>query len=174
MLKAGDVLDLGPIGAKFHVRKTAEDTAGRALEMEWEVAPRSGGTPVHTHPHATESYEVLEGRFDVYVDGTWRTLTVGEKVSVGPGIPHTFRNSTDSVVRVYNSHEPAMRFGDYFGKVNQVATGGAVAKDRMTLKTILYLALVITSHEDEIRSVKPPHAVMRALAAIARLLNYRV
>jgi hypothetical protein len=44
----------------------------------------------------------------------------------------------------------------------------------MTLKAILYLSVLMTSFEDEIRSVKPPHAVMRILAVIARSLGYRL
>ena len=80
LLRAGDVLDLGPLGATFHIRKTAAETAGRSFEMEWELAPRTGGTPIHIHPHATESYEVLEGEFDIHVDGTWRPLSVGQRM----------------------------------------------------------------------------------------------
>ena len=38
MPRSGDVLDLSPIGAMFHVRNTAQDTDGRALDMEWVLA----------------------------------------------------------------------------------------------------------------------------------------
>lgn len=70
----GDVLDLSHIGAPFHIMKTATGTDGQALEMEWELQPRSSGTPVHIHPTASETYEVLEASFDVYVDGVWCTM----------------------------------------------------------------------------------------------------
>ena len=53
MPHAGDVLDLSPIGAVFHVKKTSAETQGRSFEMEWELLPNSGGTPVHIHPRAT-------------------------------------------------------------------------------------------------------------------------
>jgi hypothetical protein len=61
MPRAGDVLDLSPIGAMFHVKKTSKETQGRSFELEWELFPNTGGTPVHIHPHATESYEVIAG-----------------------------------------------------------------------------------------------------------------
>lgn len=174
MPKAGDVLDLSPIGAVFHVTKTAEDTGGGAFEMEWVLTPRSSGTPVHIHPDATESYEVLEGKLDLYVDGEWRTLSAGEKASVAPGVPHTFRNPADSPSRVYNTHAPAMRFGEYFESLHRVVRSGAVRADRMTPRAILYLAMLMTSFDAEIRSVRPPHAVMKTLAGIGRLLGYQV
>jgi hypothetical protein len=74
MLQAGDVLDLGPLNTKFTIVKTAADTGGRSFEMEWELGPQTGGTPVHIHPQAVETYEVLQGELDVYIDGTWKTL----------------------------------------------------------------------------------------------------
>lgn len=174
MPQSGDVLDLSPIGAVFHVRKSTSDTGGQSFEMEWILAPHSGGTPIHIHPTASESYQVLEGKLDLYVDGTWRTLSVGEEASVAPGVPHTFRNPTDSSTRVYNTHAPAMRFGEYFEGIHRVVQSGVVPADRMTLKTMLYLSVLMTSFDDEIRSVRPPQAVLKVLAHVARLLGYRV
>ena len=174
MPHTGDVFDLSPIGAVFHVRKTAEETQGRSFEMEWELFPMSGGTPVHVHPYGTESYKVLAGTLDLYVDGVWKRLGPGEAATVEPGVPHTFRNATDAPVRVYNVHAPAMKYGEYFEGLHRVVSSGAVRPGRMTLKAVLYLSMLMTSFEDEIRSVKPPHAVMRILARVARLLGYRV
>lgn len=174
MQLAGDVLDLTPIGAIFHIRKTAGETQGGSFEMEWELAPHTGGTPVHIHPHATESYEVLEGKLDLYVDGTWRTLSAGEKASVDPGVAHTFRNASDSRTRVYNTHAPAMRFGEYFESLHRVVHSVVIRDGRITPKAILYLSVLMTSFKDEIRSVSPPHAVMRVFALVGKLLGYRV
>lgn len=174
MPRAGDVLDLGPIGAVFQVRKTAEDTAGRALEMEWVLAPRSGGTPVHVHPAATESYAVLEGELDLYVDGTWRTLAAGESASVAPGVAHTFRNAADIPARVHNTHAPAMRFGEYFETLHRVVSSGVVPPDRMTFRTMVYLSMVMVNFEDEIQSRRPRQVILKALARVARLVGYRV
>lgn len=174
MVRAGDVLDLGPLGTTFHIKKTAVETEGRSLEMEWELAPRTGGTPIHVHPRATESYEVLEGEFDVYVDGAWRTLSAGDRVVVDPGVAHTFRNASDAAVRVYNTHAPAMRFGEYFEGLHRITNSGAISSPRITPKAILYLSVLMTSFKEEIRPVRPPYAAMKALALIGRLLGYRV
>lgn len=174
MPQAGDVFDLSPIGAVFHVRKTAEETQGRSFEMEWELFPNTGGTPVHIHPHATESYRVLAGELDIFVDGAWRRIAAGEAASVDAGVPHTFRNATNAPVRVYNTHAPAMRYGEYFESLHRIVSSGAVTPGRMTLKAMLYLAMLMTGFEAEIRSVKPPHVVMRALALVAKTLGYRV
>ena len=174
MLKPGDVLDYGPLGMRFEIKKTAESTGGESLEIEWEMAPRSGGTPVHIHPHAIETYEVLEGKFDVYLNGAWKTLSRGERVVAEKGVPHTFRNSTDASTRIYNTHQPAMRFGEYFEGLHRLVDRGVIQSDKMTPKAILHLALLMTSHGDEIQSVKPPAFVMELFASLGRLLRYRI
>ena len=174
MPRKGDVLDLTPIGAVFHIKQTARETQGRSFEMEWELAPHTGGTPVHVHPHAAESYEVLEGELDLYVNGAWRTLSAGEKASVDPGVAHTFRNASGSRARVYNTHAPAMRFGEYFEGLKRVVNSGAIRDGRPTPKAILHLSVLMTSFPDEIRAVSPPHAVMRVLALLGKALGYRV
>lgn len=170
----GAVLDLRPIGATFHVRKTAEDTDGRSLEMEWLLAPRSSGTPIHIHPGASESYEILEGELDLYINGYWKRLSKGETATVEAGVPHTFRNPGASVTRVYNTHAPAMSFGEYFEGIDRVVRSGNIRPDRMTVRAMLYLSILMISFEDEIRSVRPPHFVVRVAATIANLLGYRV
>ncbi len=172
MIRAGDRLDLSPIGAMFRVIKTGDDTNGRALEMEWELAPMASGTPVHIHPTATESYEVLEGSLDVQINGQWRTIVAGESASVPPGVPHTFRNSAATVSRVHNVHAPAMRFGEYFESIHKIVVSGAIATDRMTPKAMLFLATVMVRFKDEIVSVTPPHFVVVISAALARMLGY--
>ncbi|MGE5748927.1 MAG: cupin domain-containing protein [Gemmatimonas sp.] len=171
-IQSGDQLDLSPIGAIFRVLRTGEDTKGEALEMEWELAPHASGTPVHVHPSATESYDVLEGQLEGMIDGTWRTLSVGESASVPPGVPHTFRNPIGKISRVRNVHAPAMRFGDYFGTIHRIVESGSVAHDRMTPKAMLYLAVVMLWFKREIVSVRPPHIVVVASAGVAKLLGY--
>ena len=174
MLKPGDVLDLGPLGAKFYIKKTAAETAGQSFDMEWELAPRTGGTPVHIHPLATETYEVLEGELDVYVKGNWRTLTAGQQLTVEAGVPHTFRNSSGVVTRVHNRHQPAMRYDEYFEGLGRITSRGIVSAQRVTLKAILHLAVLMTSYREEIVSVRPPDPIMRVLGRVGRILGYQI
>ncbi len=177
MLKVGDVLDLGPLGLKFYIRKTAAETNGQSFEMDMELVPQTTAGIIHIHPHAIESYEVLQGKFDVYINGDWKTLLVGEKAVVNKGVPHTFRNSSNETSRVYNTHQPAMRFDQFFEALYRLANSG-VSNSRQrrqrTFKAILYVSVVYTSYKDEIQSVRPPYAVMQVLGFVGRLLGYRV
>ena len=178
MLKAGDVLDLGPLDTKFHIKKTAVETNGQSFEMEWELGPQAGlGRIIHIHPHAIETYGVLQGKFDVYINGNWRTLSVGEKAVVDPGVPHTFRNTGDETTRVHNIHQPAMRFDQFFERLYKLANSGASSSQQRrprTFKALLYASMLYTSYPDEIRAVRPPHAIMQVFAFLGRLLGYKL
>ncbi|HEX6576690.1 MAG TPA: cupin domain-containing protein, partial [Gemmatimonadaceae bacterium] len=131
-------------------------------------------TPAHIHPSATESYHVLEGALDVQINGKWKTLSAGESDSVPPGVPHTFRNSTDAVTRVHNTHAPAMRFEEYFSAIDRIVRSGRVRTDRMTPKAMLYLAPVMMQFKEEIVSVSPPNPVVAFAAMVARMLGYKI
>lgn len=175
MLKTGDVLDLSPVGAKFVITKVASETKNQSFEMQWELDPGCDGPPIHIHPHAVETYEVLQGQLDVYVDGCWKTLSVGESVAVEKRVPHTFRNSSGEVTTVYNTHQPAMRYGDFFeGLWKIVAHNAVVDSKHMSLKAMIYFSVLWTDYKQEIRSVKPPYLVMVFLGFIGRLLRYKV
>ena len=142
--------------------------------MEWELEPQTGGPPIHIHPYATEAYEVLQGKFDAYVNGEWKTLSVGEKVVVEKGVPHTYRNASHEATRVYNTHQPAMKFGEYFEGLHTLAKTGVFKSNQMTFKAILYLSVLMTKYKDETRLVSPPYAITQAFGFIGKLLGYKV
>ena len=172
MLQSGDVLDLTPPGGKFIIRKTGQETGGKSFGMEMVLNPRSGGPPVHIHPNATEMYEVLEGELDIYIAGEWKTLKAGDKAAAEPGVPHTYRSTTNEITRVYNTHQPALDYANYFGQMAELVTLGIVDSETLSFKALLHLSILITSYPNEVHSIRPPAAVMRLLASIGRIFGY--
>ena len=84
-----------PDGSAYIVRRSTAETGGEYVEMEFVLPAGCVPPPPHVHPQQVEEYEVLEGRFDVLVDGTWSTLGPGERASVPVGALHTFRNRSE-------------------------------------------------------------------------------
>lgn len=177
MQNAKQTLDMTPIGMIFEVVKSPEQTKGRSLEMEWQLMPKSGGTPVHIHPTASETYKVLEGQLEVCLDGKWQTLNAGEEVIVVPGTPHTFRNPSSGMTRVYNTHAPAMQFAEYFTGLHNIVhklSGGGTNKLSMNFNTITHLSMLMKKHNKELVSVSPPNMVVSLLSRIGRLTGLKV
>ena len=101
---AGFTLDAGATrGRSFRVfgqtvteRITAEDSCGSYYVME-ELSPPGTGVPPHRHTHEDEIVQVLEGTFEVFLDGVVSVVTTGATLHFARGTRHGFRNigSTD-------------------------------------------------------------------------------
>ena len=168
-------LDCTELGMVMTIMKTSRDTDGQSLEMEWRLSPNSGGTPLHIHPAAIETYEILSGELEVFKKDKWITARAGEKITIEKGEPHTFRNTTGEFVRVYNTHQPAMEFENFFKGLHKFAKSGLVKNGKMNFKSIVGVSTLWTNYSKEIVSVKPPSFVMRVLAAYGRLagMNFK-
>lgn len=169
MLQNNQILDLSPIGATFIVRKTARETNGTSFDMEWELQPNTLGAPVHVHPEAIETYTIMEGEMAVYLKDKWITASKGEKIVVPKGVPHTYKNVTDQVVKLYNTHEPAMRFENFFEGLGKVCDSGFIKNRKMDINAIIAMSVLWTKYPHEIKSVKPPYFVMKIMSAIGKL-----
>jgi quercetin dioxygenase-like cupin family protein len=141
-----------PDGSVYIVRSPAADTDGGSVEMEFVLPSRCIPPPPHIHPQQVEEYEVLEGHFDVVVEGEWRTFAPGEPASVPIGALHTFRNRSGDEVRC-----DTLR--------------AAVVNRRRDPRVFLYLSMVMLDFDDTLVPGRARERIpMRALALLARLL----
>jgi glyoxylate utilization-related uncharacterized protein len=142
--------------------------------MNW-VGAHMGGPPVHVHPTAEESYEVIEGALEVFVDGTWRTLGAGEVATVPAGTPHTLRNPTAEPVRLLNIHRPAMQFESFFREMNALIREGKIKRlPPGEPRSAIYVAMLFGKYPDEMRVTKPPNGVFKALAMLGKALRFKL
>ncbi len=71
------------------------------------IQPHREGPEQHTHSAEDDSFYVLEGELTFTVDDDEAVAGPGTFVLVPPGVPHTFANRGDAVVRMVNVHAPA-------------------------------------------------------------------
>jgi quercetin dioxygenase-like cupin family protein len=160
---------------RWEVTRSTADTGGELLETVNWVGPRTGGPPVHIHPSAEESYRVIEGTLEVCIDGRWHTLHAGEKATVPAGKPHTLKNASAEPVRLINTHSPALRFEAMFRELQTLIAAGKIKhlppKDP---RSVVYAAMLFAKYTDEQYVTKPPHAVFKTLALLARALGLKL
>jgi quercetin dioxygenase-like cupin family protein len=169
MATAGERFKM-PDGSVYIVRRPAAETDGESVEMEFVLPSGCVPPPPHVHPRQVEEYEVIEGRFDVVLDGEWRTLAPGESATMPIGALHTFRNRSGSVVRVRNWHRPAMRFEDYIERTCRTLQAAGVKRKRDP-RAYLYLSRVMLEFDDTlVPGRRRERVAMEALAFVARLL----
>jgi mannose-6-phosphate isomerase-like protein (cupin superfamily) len=177
MAKKDQVLDMSPLGMIFTVVKSKADTNGKSLDLHWELLPQCNMVDplFHIHPEAIETYHVLEGEMEFFVKDKWIKAVKGDKLAVEKGVKHTFRNPSDKVVKVYNTHEPALNMEDYFEDVCRVidrVTNNRTKEVRMkSLKTILLLGVLMNNYRREIIAVNPPDFLVRNMGRLARIMG---
>jgi quercetin dioxygenase-like cupin family protein len=176
MAMAGDEL-LNPVtGLRTVFRKTAQETSGDLLQVDWIGSPGWTTGPDHVHPRQEERFEVLSGRLGLRADGIEHVHSVGDVIVVSAGSPHAAWNAGDDEVHVLVDFRPALRTERAFETLAGLARDGKTNRAGAP-KNPLMLALVLREFEEEIYFVRPPLVVQRvilgALAFIWRLLGYR-
>jgi mannose-6-phosphate isomerase-like protein (cupin superfamily) len=176
MATKNQVLDMTPVGMKFTVLQAGADTGGRSLDLQWELLPRCNMKDplVHTHPHAIETYEVLDGEMEFFVQDKWLSARKGDKLTIPKGATHAFRNPTEKVVTVYNTHQPSLRMENYFEDVCKVLdklTDSRTKDFRMNLKAMLYMSVLMNNYRNEIIAKDPPDVAIKFLGFISKLIG---
>lgn len=160
-------------GSVYAVTKSTADTGGEYVEMEFTLPPGSVSPPPHVHTHLVEEYEVLEGPFEVMVEGEWRTPEPGDSVSVPHGALHTFKNRSDQVVRVRNVHRPAARFEDYIEHISRLLDARGIKSGRDP-RVPLYLSMVMLEYPETLAPGRARERIpIRAMAGLGRLFRLR-
>lgn len=178
MATKNQILDMTPLGMKFTVLKTHADTKGKSLDLHWELLPGCNMKDplIHIHPHAIETYEILEGNMEFFIKDKWIEAQKGDKLTVPIGVSHAFRNPTDAIVEVYNTHEPAFDMENYFEDVCKVidkVTDNRQKTFKMNLKTKLYMGVLMNNYRHEIIAENPPDVAIRLLGLTGKLLGMK-
>ncbi len=169
---------MSPLGMKFTVLRSGEESGGSSLDLHWELLPGCNMKDplVHVHPDAVETYDILEGEMEFFIKDKWVKATKGDLLSVPAGVKHAFRNPSKETARVFNTHQPALKMEEYFEDVCKVldkVTRNREQPFRMNLKAMLYMGVLMNRYRKEIVAVKPPDAAIRLLGWIGKRLGMR-
>jgi quercetin dioxygenase-like cupin family protein len=178
MVKAGDEMVNEVTGLRTVFRKTAEDTGGELLQVDWIGEPGWTAGPKHVHRKQLERFTVVSGALGVHVDGAERAYGPGEVAEAPAGSVHTAWNAGKCGEKVHAlvEFEPALRSEVPLETLAGLARDGKVNGAGVP-KNPFRLALLIRDYEDELYLASPPLLVQRAvfgpLALIGQLLGYR-
>ena len=162
MGRAGDIYEM-PDGSRYVLRTPTADTEGEYVEFEFDFPQGVFAPPPHIHPTQSESYEVLEGEFEVMVDGEWQTLGAGDSATVPPGVSHTFRNPSGPM-RARNFHRPALGFEPFIEAMCQVCKDKKIRGARDP-RLPIYLARIWRDYPETLQATRRRERIGMAVAA---------
>jgi len=76
--------------------------------------------PPHVHPTQDEFIYMLEGTFDLYLDGKWVKAGPGDLVCMPMGLPHGYYNKTDKQTRALFWVTPARKLKELFDQLHNL------------------------------------------------------
>src|SRR4051795_8162219 len=115
----GEVLIDGPLGATLLAGRA--DTGGSAAFVLHPMAPRTLGSPVHTHTREDEWTYVLDGHVGMQIGERTGQAGRGALVLKPRGVPHAFWNPTDEPATLLEVITPG-GFEGYFAELGQLLT----------------------------------------------------
>ena len=169
-------LDFHPaMGMRWEITRSTEDTSGKLFESTHWYDPREPGPLVHVHPNTEDSFEVIEGTLEVFIDGEWSSVQAGETATVPAGVPHTFRNASDQPVKVVIRMQPAGRSEAFFRDMHRLIHEGKIKRlPPKEPRSAIYAAMLLAEYPDEIRTTKPPNGVFKTLAVVGKALRFKL
>jgi quercetin dioxygenase-like cupin family protein len=81
--------------------------------IEFELHTGFEGPDPHSHDDHVDSFYVLDGEADFFVEGEWHRLGAGSFVAAPIGVVHTFGNRDGQHARLLNIHAPSRGFHDF-------------------------------------------------------------
>ena len=160
---------------RWEITRSTEDTSGELFESTNWIDPRMPGPPVHAHPNAEESFEVIEGTLEVLMNREWSSVRAGEKATVPAGVPHSLRNASDEPVKAVTIVQPAGRSEAFFRDMHRLIQEGKLKRlPPKEPRSAIYAAMLFGKYPDVIRVTKPPDAVFKALALAGKALRFKL
>lgn len=113
------------LGDLYRFLAMSDATGGAYAFWETIATPGLPGPPPHIHHNEDEAFYVLEGRIDLFVEGTVETAGPGTFVNIPRGTLHTFKNAGETPARMLSMVAPG-GFEGFFEEVGEPATDPAL------------------------------------------------
>ena len=164
MARSGDVLDLGLLGVRVELLRTAEDTGGELVEFD--VVGRARGIIAggHVHTSQAERHEVLSGAMKLVIDGDEHLLTEGRALEVPAGAPHRQVPAGKGEGRVRVQARPAGETEAFLERLEQMCRDGQF--NRFGFPRPVAGAQLMRDFASTGRATMPPVPVQRAFCAL--------
>ncbi len=93
-----------------------------ASSMSWHATfPPETFVPPHIHPTQDEFIYMLEGQFELLLDGRTVHANSGDTIRLPMGIPHAIFNKSDRIVKCLFWVAPTRRLFDLFWGIHNMA-----------------------------------------------------
>jgi quercetin dioxygenase-like cupin family protein len=122
-------LSIKPFGLEMRVLLTTGATGGAiSVIMAWHKPGE--GPPDHVHSSQEEMFFIVEGTYELTLDGQTSTVGPGTIVFIPRNVVHRFKNVGDTTARMLDWSLPGGQ-DRYFKAVSELAAGGGFTGEKV-------------------------------------------
>ena len=122
-------LSIEPFGLEMRVLLTTDATGGAiSVIMAWHKPGE--GPPDHVHSSQEEMFFIVEGTYELTLDGQTSTVGPGTIVFIPRNVVHRFKNVGDTTARMLDWSLPGGQ-DRYFKAVSELAAGGGFTGEKV-------------------------------------------
>jgi quercetin dioxygenase-like cupin family protein len=122
-------LSIKPFGLEMRVLLTTDATGGAiSVIMAWHKPGE--GPPDHVHFSQEEMFFIVEGTYELTLDGQTSTVGPGTIVFIPRNVVHRFKNVGDTTARMLDWSLPGGQ-DRYFKAVSELAAGGGFTGEKV-------------------------------------------
>lgn len=107
------------IGHDISLKLSSQETGGNCYVFE-AMSPPGFGVPPHVHQHEDEIGYIIEGEYEIYLDGMVSIVTAGATLNFSRHISHGFRNVGKQSGRVLFFVTPGVNFEKFFNELSSL------------------------------------------------------
>jgi len=185
MATAGQAFENPVTGERMVFNKTAHETNGTVLDIEFFVKPDTGkGLAAHFHPYFAERVEIIAGSAHYRIGKTELSAWSGDMVMLPKGVPHLHPWNVGNDIlhwrKITQFDEPNMQLllasAGFFESLYALAQQGKVRENGLP-KNPLQTVVLLQSLEPSAYVASIPiwlqHPLFGVLAAIGRALGLK-
>jgi quercetin dioxygenase-like cupin family protein len=119
---SGEGAKLNILGHAVTVMLTSADTTGDGYLFE-VITPAGHGIPPHVHEREDEYIYIVEGTYEIFLNGRTHEANAGDLVYFPRFIPHGFRNIGETSGKTIWTVTPGANFEPFFNELAALPPG---------------------------------------------------
>jgi len=143
MPQPGKIIENPITGDIFEYLETAGTSNGERMVLKQTIKTKGHLYPNHFHTLQDESFEVLDGKLTIWLEGKSKTLSKGEKITLPKNKAHNHFNNDDEPATFIQTVFPALDFEYLLENIIGLTIDGKIHNGRagliQELTTLKYL-----------------------------------
>src|SRR6185503_8838410 len=143
MAQKGTIIENPNTRDRFEYLETDKTTNGERMVLKQTIKTKGFLYPNHFHTLQDESFEVLDGKLTIWLEGKTKTLTAGEKITLPKNKAHNHFNNDEGPATFIQTVFPALDFEYLLENIIGLTKDGKIHNGRagliQELTTLKYL-----------------------------------